>query len=68
VLAIGDTSDIEQAIDFYVKVGPLARVIAELEEPKRTDALNAVREILQPHMTDQGLRLKSACWLVKATR
>ncbi|MDK1024537.1 MAG: class I SAM-dependent methyltransferase [Gammaproteobacteria bacterium] len=65
-LTVGGASDIDQAIEFYEHIGPLARVFSELDEPTRMKALDAVREAVQPYLSDDGLTLGSACWLVKA--
>jgi SAM-dependent methyltransferase len=67
-LTIGESSDSDQAIDFYEHVGPLARVFSELDEQTRVKALDAVREAIQPYLADTGLTLGSACWLVQARR
>lgn len=65
-LTIGGATDIDQAMDFYEHIGPLARFFSELDEPARMKALDAVREAVQPFLSDDGLTLGSACWLVKA--
>lgn len=58
--------DLEEALAFQQQVGPLARALAELDGPTRDEALAAAREALAPHVTDAGLRLGGACWLVSA--
>jgi SAM-dependent methyltransferase len=67
-LTIGDSRDVDQAIEFYEHVGPLARLFADLDESTRAKALDAVRETVDPYLSDDGLTLGSACWLVKARR
>ncbi|HJL61006.1 MAG TPA: class I SAM-dependent methyltransferase [Pseudomonadales bacterium] len=67
-LTIGDSDDIDQALLFYERIGPLSRVIAELQESVRATVRDAVREAVAPHMTENGLSLDGACWLVHATR
>ena len=63
-LHIADSLD--EAIDFQGRVGPVARALAELEGERRQQALDAAREALSGHMTDQGLNLGAAVWLVSA--
>jgi SAM-dependent methyltransferase len=58
--------DLEEALAFQQQVGPLARALAELDGPTRDEALAAAREALAPHVTEVGLRLGGACWLVSA--
>lgn len=60
--------DLDQAIDFQMRIGPLARALAELDEATLAQAIAAVREALAPHVGPGGLALGSATWLVSATR
>ncbi len=65
-LAVSESPDIDQAIEFYEHIGPMARLLSELDEPVRVKAIDSIREAVQPFMTSQGLSLDGACWLVKA--
>lgn len=58
--------DLDGALHFLQQVGPLSRALAELDEPTQAAALEAARQALTPHATDQGLDLDAACWLVSA--
>jgi SAM-dependent methyltransferase len=58
--------DLDSAMDFLGAVGPLARVLKELDADARAPALDAVRAALSPHIDADGLRLGAACWLVRA--
>ena len=60
--------DLDEALQFQSEVGPLARALAELDEPTREEAFAAARAALAEHLTDDGLNLDSACWLVTARR
>jgi len=64
-LKVGDT--VEEAMYFQGRIGPMARALAELDEDKRTQAMQAVREALGEYQTDQGVWIRSAGWLVSAT-
>lgn len=61
-------ANLDEAIDFQGRVGPVARAIAELEGEQRQQALDAARAALAPHVTEQGLNLGAAAWLVSAKR
>ncbi|MGB0406205.1 MAG: class I SAM-dependent methyltransferase [Pseudomonadales bacterium] len=63
-LHLADT--MEEALALQSQVGPLARVLRELEETAREAALTAAREALAPHFTPEGLVLGAACHLVEA--
>lgn len=61
---LGDTLD--EVIEFQSQVGPLARGLADLSEADREKALHAARAALEPYITEQGISLDAACWLVSA--
>lgn len=63
-LHVADSLD--EAIEFQGRVGPVARAIAELEGELRQQALAAARDALAEHVTEQGLNLGAAVWLVSA--
>ena len=59
-------SDLDDAIWFQSRVGPLARVLQELSGEDLDNALAAARDALADHLTKDGINLKAATWLVKA--
>lgn len=61
---IGD--DLDDAIDSQSRIGPMARALAELEGEQRERAIAAARAALSPYVTESGLDLGAACWLVYA--
>ncbi|MEZ5550866.1 MAG: methyltransferase domain-containing protein [Pseudomonadales bacterium] len=63
-LHLADT--LEDGVRFLQEVGPLSRVIGELDDQAREQALAAARAALAGHLTDAGLDLGAACWLVSA--
>jgi SAM-dependent methyltransferase len=65
-LHVGD--DLVAAMQFQGEVGPLARVLAELSGENKEVALQAVREAFTPLLTESGLNLEGATWLVSARR
>ena len=60
--------DLDGAIEFQGQVGPVARVLAELEGEALAEAIAAARAALEPHLGADGLHLGAACWLVSAAR
>lgn len=64
-LRVGDTVD--EAMYFQGRIGPMARALAELDEEKRAQAMQAVREALGEYQSDHGVMIRSAGWLVSAT-
>lgn len=63
-LHVADSLD--EAVYFMQKIGPLARALAELDADTAREAEHAVRRVLGEHVTDSGLDLGAACWLVHA--
>lgn len=59
--------NLDDAVEFQQRIGPLARALAELEGEQQEQALAAARAELSSHMTDDGLNLGAACWLAQAT-
>ena len=59
---------LEEAMQFMGGIGPLARVLSELEGESREAALHAVRDALAERLTPEGLCLGAAAWLVSARR
>ncbi len=65
-LHIGDSLD--AAMSAQSEIGPAARALAELDGEQREAALQAARDALAPHVTETGLDLGAATWLVSARR
>ena len=59
-------SDLDDAIWFQSRVGPLARVLQELAGEALDNALADARDALADHLTKDGINLDAATWLVKA--
>ena len=58
--------DLDAAMAFQGEVGPMARVLAELDGDTKLQAINAARKALEPYVTPAGVILGSAVWLVSA--
>lgn len=63
-LHVGD--DMDDAMRFQSRIGPLSRVLAELDDAQRKAALDAARAALAEHETAAGIDLISAAWVVSA--
>ncbi len=65
-LALG--SDVDEAVNFVGRVGPLSRPLAQVDAQVRKRAMTAVRETLARHAEGGVVRLGASCWIVTATR
>ncbi|MGI9328225.1 MAG: class I SAM-dependent methyltransferase, partial [Pseudomonadales bacterium] len=57
---------IEEAIAFLTRIGPLSRVVSELDQPTQEKALAAARAALEPLVSAEGLRMDASTWIVTA--
>ena len=58
--------DVTTAAEFITRIGPVSRVLVDMDEARRNDLMNEVRASLQPHESDRGVELGAACWIVTA--
>lgn len=65
-LSMGGTGDLDDSVDFVLKIGPLSRIMAESDADTIAKVRNAVKEALAPFSTDDGVSMKFATWLVNA--
>ncbi|MEX2489794.1 MAG: class I SAM-dependent methyltransferase [Pseudomonadales bacterium] len=59
---------LEEAMSFLRRLGPPARALKELHGDPQERALAAAQEALAAYLTEDGLRLGSAAWLVSARK
>ncbi|KOX16342.1 hypothetical protein ADL05_12395 [Nocardiopsis sp. NRRL B-16309] len=60
--------DMDEAMDFVARMGPVRALLSKADPATRTQALDALRDALAVHLTDDGVRVGSAAWLVTARR
>jgi SAM-dependent methyltransferase len=65
-VSIAGGGGLEQATDFMLQFGPVARIVAQAGgdlAPVR----DAVRDVLAPHQTSDGIRMGAGMWIYQAT-
>jgi len=67
-MGIGGSADLDDAVDFLLRIGPLARVIAESADPREhaRAVAAALRDRLAASHGQDGVRLGGATWIVTA--
>ncbi len=68
-LSLGGRIDLERAVDFALRIGPVGATLREAGEAGEAalPAIKAsVREALKPYATPEGVRLEYAAWVVRA--
>jgi SAM-dependent methyltransferase len=58
---------VDEAVDQALRIGPLARAAAEVDDATRDKIRDAVRGVLGRFATPEGITPPAACWLVGAT-
>jgi hypothetical protein len=57
---------VDEAVDQALRIGPLARAAAEVDDATRDKVREAVRGVLGRFATPEGITPPAACWLVGA--
>ena len=68
VLTIGAGAGLDDTVKFLLQMGPAGAALRESPDPGlQPRVAAAVREVLAPYLTPQGVRIASASWIVTAT-
>ena len=59
---------LEDAVRFVLEFGPAAALLADVDDEVRAAAAESVREVLTPHLTDAGVSIAGAAWIVSGRR
>lgn len=67
-LAVGaeGPDPILEAARFVEDIGPLSRMLGDVEETTRAAVRASLRDVLAPYAAADGVKLGGACWLVEA--
>lgn len=65
-MKLGPSSDLEESVDFLFEIGPMGRLVADLDGPTQTKLRGAIRGVLEQFHGDQGVIMPSAAWVVTA--
>jgi SAM-dependent methyltransferase len=53
-------------VPYLTRLGPLGRVLAEMDEAKRREVVGTVRPAFEPYVHGAEVRFNAACWLLAA--
>ena len=67
-LSTGGASTVEEAVEFLLEIGVVARLLHEADATMRARVAEAVHEALAPYASQQGVRMNGAAWIVTARR
>lgn len=57
---------VDEALSYFLRIGPAARGIASLDGAPREEALASLRGVMERHLVDGTVALPAACWIVTA--
>jgi SAM-dependent methyltransferase len=67
-ILLGGGGTLDEAVEFLRDGGMGRAVLAGVDESTRDRALTAARDALAPYVTDEGVRIGTAAWLVTCRR
>ncbi len=63
----GEGADaIDDALSYFLRIGPAARAVAALEGDEREAVLDRLRNVMERHHAEGRVALPAACWIVTA--
>lgn len=65
-LSMGGARTVDEAVEFSLEIGPIARLLGDADMELRTRVAQAVREALTPYVNQHGVSLRGAAWIVLA--
>lgn len=66
-MVVGEGSDaVEDALGYFNRIGPAARVLTELAEDQRAETLARLRHLLEAQLDNGKIALPAAGWIVTA--
>lgn len=60
------TDAVEDALSYFLRIGPAARAMASVEDARREAAMDRLRAMISRHLSDEMVALPAACWIVTA--
>lgn len=57
---------VDEALSYFLRIGPAARAVASLAGEQREQALAGLRGVMKRNMRDGRVTLPAACWIVTA--
>ncbi len=67
-LTMGGATTINEAVDFTLEIGPIARLLADVSTDIRAHVVEELRVVLAPYAKGNGVSLSGAVWIVTARR
>jgi hypothetical protein len=53
-------------VRYFTRLGPLGRILPDVDDPTRTRVIAAVRAAFEPYVHGAEVRFTAACWVVDA--
>lgn len=59
---------VEDAMDYFTRIGPAAAALREMDETARGETLAAIRRVAEGHCHHGVVAMRAACWIVTTRR
>lgn len=66
MIAGAGENPVEDAVDYFTRIGPAAVALREMPETARRETLAAIRAVAEENCRDGVVALRAACWLATA--
>ena len=66
LLQPGGNLNFDQTVEFIMEIGPITALLKNASDEQRQAVISAVREVMQPYNSDEGVRMAYAIWIVTA--
>ena len=63
-LLVGGGGELDRTVEFLLQIGPLGALLREAGEATRSAVAGAVRDAVAGYVTQEGVRMDAAAWLV----
>lgn len=67
-MALGPSDNLEESVDFMFEIGPMSRLVADIDKPTHDKLRAAIRGVMEKFQGESGVAMPSAAWVVTARK
>jgi len=65
---LGGSATLDEVVDYCCQIGPAARQLSIIDPALYSTGREAIRSVLEPFASEQGVWMDGAAWIVTAAR